>query len=43
MSADKKLIKILFFGDMVGKPGRIAVKNYIAKNRDSYVFIIAIV
>lgn len=41
MSADKKLIKILFFGDMVGKPGRIAVKNFLAKNRDSYDFIIA--
>ena len=41
MSADKKPIKILFFGDIVGKPGRIAVKNFLAKNRGSYDFIIA--
>lgn len=29
MSGDDKTIKILFFGDMVGKPGRNAVKEYL--------------
>ncbi len=42
MSGEK--IKILFFGDMVGKPGRIAVKEFIEKlkeNDNSPDFIIA--
>ena len=29
MSGDEKNIKILFFGDIVGKPGRNAVKTYL--------------
>lgn len=29
MSGDDKTLKILFFGDMVGKPGRNAVKEYL--------------
>lgn len=30
MGDDKKTIKILFFGDLVGKPGRHAVRDYLA-------------
>ena len=29
--SDDKIIKILFFGDMVGRPGRFAVRDYLAK------------
>ncbi len=29
MSGDDKIIKILFFGDMVGKPGRNAVRDFL--------------
>lgn len=29
MSGDEKTLKILFLGDMVGKPGRLAVKNFL--------------
>ena len=28
--SDDKTIKILFFGDMVGKPGRYAVRDFLA-------------
>ena len=38
---DGKTIKILFFGDMVGKPGRFAVRDYLAENASKYDFIIA--
>ena len=31
MSGDDKVIKILFFGDMVGKPGRYAVRDFLAE------------
>lgn len=31
MSGDDKNIKILFFGDMVGKPGRFAVRDFLAE------------
>lgn len=31
MSGDVTNIKILFFGDMVGRPGRFAVRDYLAK------------
>ena len=44
MSGDEKTIKILFFGDMVGKPGRYAVRDYIdelRKNDEMPDFIIA--
>ncbi len=34
-------IKIMFFGDIVGKPGRSAVKNYLAKPENKADFIIA--
>lgn len=38
---DGKTIKILFFGDIVGKPGRYALRDFLAENRDKYDFIIA--
>jgi len=34
-------IKIIFFGDIVGKPGRFAVRDFLAENRDKYDFVIA--
>lgn len=37
----KSTIKILFFGDMVGKPGRFAVRDFLLKNRQNYDFVIA--
>lgn len=41
MSGDEKTIKIIFFGDMVGKPGRYSVRDFLAQNREKYDFIIA--
>lgn len=41
MSGDEKTIKILFFGDMVGKPGRYAVRDFLAENKEKYDFVIA--
>ena len=41
MSGDDKIIKILFFGDMVGKPGRFAVRDFLAEKREEYDFVIA--
>lgn len=38
---DGKTIKILFFGDIVGKPGRYALRDFLAENRDKYDFVIA--
>ncbi len=38
---DSKNIKILFFGDLVGKPGRFAVRDFLAENKNNYDFIIA--
>lgn len=38
---NKSTIKVLFFGDMVGKPGRIAVRDFLAENKENYDFIIA--
>jgi metallophosphoesterase (TIGR00282 family) len=34
-------IKLIFFGDIVGKPGRIAVRDYLAENKNTYDFVIA--
>ena len=34
-------LKIIFFGDIVGKPGRNAVKDYLTENRSNYDFVIA--
>ena len=36
-----KTIKILFFGDMVGKAGRFAVRDYLAENISRCDFVIA--
>lgn len=41
MSGDEKTIKIIFFGDMVGKPGRHAVRDFLSENRAKYDFVIA--
>lgn len=38
---DGKTIKILFFGDMVGKPGRFGLRDYLAENSSQYDFVIA--
>lgn len=37
----KDIIKIIFFGDIVGKPGRFAVRDFLADNREKYDFVIA--
>lgn len=36
-----KKLKIIFFGDIVGKPGRNAVKAFLADNKEKYDFVIA--
>ncbi len=41
MTGDEKNIKILFFGDLVGRPGRFAVRDFLEKNKQNYDFIIA--
>lgn len=37
----QQTIKIIFFGDIVGKPGRFAVRDYLLENRYKYDFVIA--
>ena len=38
----KDIIKIIFFGDIVGKPGRLAVRDFLAKDiSKKYDFVIA--
>ena len=37
----KSSIKIIFFGDIVGKPGRNAVKTFLSENKEKYDFVIA--
>ena len=37
----KSICKIIFFGDIVGKPGRLAVKSFLAENKGKYDFVIA--
>lgn len=34
-------IKLIFFGDITGRQGRIAIKNYLALCREKYDFVIA--
>ena len=34
-------IKIIFFGDIVGKPGRFALRDFLEANREKYDFVIA--
>ena len=41
MSEAHNVLKIIFFGDIVGKSGRLAVKNFLAKNKSNYDFVIA--
>ncbi len=36
-----KIIKIIFFGDIVGKPGRTAVREFLTLNKEKYDFVIA--
>lgn len=38
---NNNIIKLIFFGDIVGKPGRFAVKDYLSENISKYDFIIA--
>ena len=38
---DEKTIKLIFFGDMVGKPGRHVVRDFLLKNSEKYDFVIA--
>lgn len=38
---DGKIIKILFLGDMVGRPGRFAVRDFLQKQKENYDFVIA--
>lgn len=41
MNNTKSTIKIIFFGDIVGKPGRIAVRDFLAEHSDKYDFVVA--
>ncbi len=34
-------IKLIFFGDIVGKPGRFAVRDFLAENTGVYDFVVA--
>jgi len=38
---NKSRISVLFFGDIVGKSGRLAVRDFLAENKNKYDFIIA--
>ncbi len=39
--ADKKLLKIIFLGDLVGRPGRLVVRDFLSENIEKYDFVIA--
>ena len=41
MSGNSEIIKIVFFGDITGRAGRSAVKNYLASLKDKPDFVIA--
>ena len=41
MSDNSKKIEIIFFGDMVGKPGRLVVRDFLEENKEKYDFVIA--
>ncbi len=41
MSGDDKKIKVIFFGDLVGKPGRHAVRDFLTVNKENYDFVMA--
>lgn len=38
---DNNKIRIIFFGDIVGKPGRFAIRDFLAENKEKYDFVIA--
>ena len=40
MTGDNNIIKTVFFGDIVGKPGRFAVRDFLASS-EKYDFVIA--
>ncbi len=39
--SDDKILKIIFFGDLVGRPGRFALRYFLKKNKADYDFVIA--
>ena len=39
--SDDKTVKIIFFGDIVGKPGRHAVRDFLAAHDYKNYFVIA--
>lgn len=41
METQINTIKIIFFGDMVGRPGRLVVRDFLAENKQNYDVIIA--
>ena len=41
MTQNNENIKIIFFGDLVGRPGRFAVKDYLSSLQIKYDFVIA--
>ena len=41
MTGENRTIKVVFFGDIVGKPGRFAVRDFLAENSSKYDFVIA--
>ena len=41
MTRENRTIKVVFFGDIVGKPGRFAVRDFLAENSSQYDFVIA--
>ncbi len=41
MTQNDENIKIIFFGDLVGRPGRFAVKDYLSSLQTKYDFVIA--
>ena len=41
IKSDDETLKILFFGDLVGRPGRFAVRDFLEKYKLNYDFIIA--
>lgn len=38
---NSNVIKLIFFGDIVGKPGRFAVRDFLAENSGVYDFVVA--
>ena len=41
LKSDDNIYKVLFFGDLVGRPGRYAIKDFLEKNKQDYDFVIA--